>query len=330
MPRSEGQKQKLFRLLEIFIRDTDESHGVSMAEIVEKLALCGVKAERKSIYDDLLTLSELGFDVITLPEKPPKYTLLTRPFEFAELKMLVDAVETSKFITKERSGELIEKLRGYAGKYRSGELRRSVYIEDRVKTENDLSVGNIDQIHCAINENKKINFKYFDYGGDKKPYFRHNGEPYIASPEALILDDENYYLVAYDEEAGKKKHFRVDKMCEIVLIDEKRHTSVSGERFNSAQYSRKLFGMYGGREELVTLECREHLAGVIIDRFGKDQSFFKTPFGFKVSVRVVLSPNFYGWVLGFGSEMRILTPESVKTELLELLSTVKSIYEVEK
>ena len=328
MPRSEKQKQKLFRLLEILIRDTDETTGVSMKEILEKLDGYGICAERKSIYDDILTLGELGFDIITLPTKPPKYTLSNRPFEFAELKMLVDAVETSKFVTRKRSNALIEKLRFYAGKNRSGELRRSVYVEDRIKTENDYSVENIDLLHRAINENCKISFTYFDYTGEKKRILRHNGKRYLVSPAALLLSEDNYYLVAYDAAAETNKNFRVDKMLDIVIEEEKRDGAVTEGRFNPAEYSRKVFGMYGGREELVTLECSEHLAGVMIDRFGKDVSFFKTPLGFRLSVRVMLSPNFYGWVLGFGKDVRILAPESVRNELLSLLDDVKNAYGV--
>jgi len=330
MPRSEKQKQKLFRLLEILIRDTDESIGVSMKEILDKLEKYGISAERKSIYDDILTLGELGFDVVTLPTKPPKYTLRNRPFEFAELKMLVDAVQTSKYVTRKRSNELIEKLRAYAGKNRSGELRRSVYVEDRIKTENDYSVENIDMIHRAINDNCKISFTYFDYTGEKKRILRHNGKRYVVSPAALLLSEDNYYLVAYDEDAMTNKNFRVDKMLDIIIEDERRNGTVIEGKFNPAEYSTKVFGMYGGREELVTMECSEHLAGVMIDRFGKDVSFFKTPMGFKMSVRVMLSPNFYGWVLGFGKDVKILAPAAVREELLLLLNDVKSVYGVEK
>lgn len=326
MPRSEKQKQKLIRLLEIFIRETDENVGITMSEIIEKLSAYGINAERKSIYDDLMTLAELGFDVITLPTRPPKYTLATRPFDFAELKMLVDAVESSKFITQEKSKLLIEKLRHFAGKKRSGELRRSVYVEDRIKTENDYSVENLDLLYRAINENKIVTFLYFDYTGEKKRYFRHDGMRYRVSPEAMVLSDNNYYLVAFDEEAEKAKHFRVDKMCDIILTDEKRNSLVTNERFNPAEYSKKHFGMYGGNEELVTLECAEHLAGVIIDRFGKDSTFFKTPFGFKVSLRVIPSPNFYGWVLGFGKQMRITSPEWVRDELVQRLREITESY----
>ena len=326
MPRSEKQKQKLFRLLEILIKDTDDTTGVSMKEILEKLEGYGISAERKSIYDDIITLGELGFDVITLPTKPPKYTLANRPFEFAELKMLVDAVQTSKFVTRNRSSELIEKLRAYAGKNRSGELRRSVYVEDRIKTENDYSVENIDIIHRAINENCKISFTYFDYTGEKKRILRHDGKRYLVSPAALILSEDNYYLVAYDGDAKTNKNFRVDKMLDIRVEGQKRDSEVSSYRFNPAEYSRKVFGMYGGREELVTIECKESIAGAVIDRFGPDPVFRKTDFGFKFSTRVLVSPTFFAWVLSFGSDMKITEPQSVKDEFCDYLRKIAENY----
>lgn len=330
MARSEKQKQKLFRLLEIFREETDESHGLTMSQIISRLSDYGISAERKSIYDDILTLGELGYDVVTLPARPPKYTLLTRDFELGELKMLVDAVETSKFITIEKSRDIIRKLRVFAGKYHSGELSRQVYVEERIKTENDFAFDNIDAIHKAINGNFIITFKYFGYTVDKKRSFRHGGKRYRVSPASLVLSDENYYLVAYDEDEGKRKNFRVDKMCEIEITDLSRSADVTSQRFNPAEYSRKIFGMYGGREELVTLECREDLAGVIIDRFGTDYAFIKTPFGFRVTLRVIVSPTFYAWALGFGCNMRIISPGWVRDELLCQLKDIEKIYESEK
>ncbi len=329
MARGTNQKEKLFRILELFINETDERHGVSMAEIVSALEKYGISAERKSIYDDMAVLSSLGFDIVTLPTKPPKYTLSERPFELAELKMLVDAVESSKFITADKSRDIIAKLRRFAGKYHSGELSRSVYVEDRIKTANDLSVENIDAIHKAINGNEKISFKYFDYTWDKRRVFRHGGKRYLVSPIALVWSDENYYLVAYDEAAMANKNFRVDKMAEILDTGEPRSRKISESRFNPAEYSNKIFGMYGGREELITLECREHLAGVVIDRFGKDYTFFKTPFGFRTSVRAMVSPNFLSWVMSFGADMKILSPESVRGELLDLISKIRECYDEE-
>ncbi len=329
MARSENQKQKLFRILEMLITETDEQHGLSVKDIISRLEAFGINAERKSIYDDILTIGELGFDVITLPKKPPEYTLATRPFELAELKMLVDAVESSRFITAKKSREVIEKLRALAGKRHSAELSRQVYVEDRVKTENDFSFDNIDLIHRAINENQRISFKYFYYTGKGERIFRHDGKVYLVCPIALLINDGNYYLVAYDSEAGGDKHFRVDKMTAITLTGEPRCREVTGGRFNPAEYSKKIFGMYGGKEELVTLDFKERLAGVVIDRFGSDITLRESDFGFRASMRVMLSPNFYGWVMGFGNEVRIVAPSYVREELLHRISDISALYESE-
>ena len=327
MAKRENQKQKLFRLLEILMRETDDDHGLSMSEIISRLEEYGISAERKSIYDDFLTLEELGFYVSHTSTKPPKYKLENKIFELAELKMLVDAVQSSKFITAKKSREIIGKLELFAGSHRSRELSRQVYVEDRIKTVNPASIYSIDAIHAAINDDKMLSFKYFDYDGEKKKVFRHSGKPYTVSPCALLWDDEKYYLVAYDEEAELIKNFRLDKMVETSVIAEFRTHGGGLDRFNPADYSKKIFGMYGGREELVTLECREKLAGPVIDRFGTDPVFNKTNFGFKFSIRIMVSPTFFAWVLGFGEDMRIIAPEEVKKEFLDNLRKISSNYD---
>ncbi len=326
MPRSEKQKQKLFRLLEILMRETDEEHGLSMAEIIKRLSDYGISAERKSIYDDFMTLEELGYEVSHTATRPPKYMLETRIFEIAELKMLVDAVQASKFITAAKSREMINKLGLFAGSHRLRQLSRQVYVDDRVKTQNASSLYSIDSIHEAINGSRKLSFKYFDYNREKKKVFRRGGEPYRVDPCALIWDDEKYYLVAFDERDGARKNFRVDKMQDVIPLDEARSDSTEVSKFNPADYSKKIFGMYGGREELVTIECRERLAGVIIDMFGIGTVFHKTDFGFSFSLRVMVSPTFFSWVLSFGCDMRILSPHSVREELAEHLRKISENY----
>ena len=327
MARGERQKEKLIRILEILMKQTDEEHGISVAELILQLSDMGISAERKSIYDDFLVLSDLGFTVEKLSTRPVTYYLADRIFELAELKMLVDAVESSKFITVAKSRDIISKLEIFAGQHRSRELARQVYVEDRVKTMSSAAIYNVDAIHSAINANKRISFKYFEYTAEKKRVFRHGGERYEASPAALIWSEENYYLVAYDGRDGQRKNFRVDKMADITVLDLPRCEMAVAERFNPASYARKIFGMYGGREELVTLECRESLAGVIIDRFGQEPTFVKTDFGFKVSLRVMVSPTFFAWVLGFGKDMRILSPESVVLEIKKRIFEVSELYE---
>ncbi|MBQ8719411.1 MAG: WYL domain-containing protein [Clostridia bacterium] len=326
MPKNEKYKQKLFRLLQILMEKTDEEHGLSMPEIIRALESFGIKAERKSIYDDLLTLEELGFTVAKMNTRPPRYTLEERIFELAELKMLVDAIQSSRFVSSKKCREIISKLELFAGEHSSRELSRQVYVEDRVRNMNSSAFYNVDTIHFAINSNKQITFKYFDYDVEKKKALRHGGEPYTVSAAALLWNDQNYYLVGYDEREGIMKNFRVDKMQNVTVTDEQRCEAVSSSRFNPAVYSQKLFGMYGGKEELVTLECREKLAGVIIDRFGIEPTFTKTDFGFKVSVKVIVSPNFFAWVLGFGKDMRIISPLWVREELISAIREISENY----
>lgn len=325
MAKRENQKQKIFRLLEILMRETDDEHGIGMNDIIDRLAEYGISAERKSIYDDFATLSELGFEVAKLNTRPTTYSLESRIFEFAELKMLVDAVQSTKFITAKKSREIIEKLQIFAGAKRARELSRQVYVEDRIKTQNHSAIYIIDAIHTAINNNRKLSFKYFDYNGEKKKVLRHNGTPYIVIPYALIWDDEKYYLVAYDESARIVKNFRVDKMQDATPTQETAESTLA-EKFNPADYSKKIFGMYGGREELVTIECRENIAGAVIDRFGPDPVFRKTDFGFKFSTRVLVSPTFFAWVLSFGSDMKITEPDSVRGEFCEYLRKIAENY----
>ncbi len=328
MPRSEKQKQKLFRILEIFLERTDEQSGISVPSLIKILEdEYEIHAERKSIYDDFAVLSELGFTIENIGGRPPKYILTNRIFELAELKMLTDAVESSKFITAKKSREIIKKLEMFAGERHAKELSRAVYVDDRVKTQNASSIYSIDTVHTAINENLMIRFKYFDYNSKGEKSFRHDGAEYTVSPIALVWNDENYYLVCFDEGAGEKKHFRVDKMSGVALTDKKRSHSAASVRFNPAEYSKKVFGMYGGEEELVTLECKEKLAGVVIDRFGSEVRLSECKGGFRVSVRVMLSPNFFGWVLSFGKDMKIVAPDSVAASMCDMLREIAKNYE---
>lgn len=326
MPKSENQKQKLFRILEILMRETDEEHGLTINEIISRLEEYGISAERKSLYSDFATLEELGFSVLRLYGNPPEYTLAERIFEMPELKLLADAVQSSKFITKEKSFEIIEKLKIFAGS-RASELSRQVHVKDRVKTENAASIYAIDLIHTAIKENLRVTFAYLDYNVDKKKYLRHNGKKYDVSPKALIWSNDNYYLVGFDEDAGYIKNFRVDKVHKIQILPEEASITSDFYRLNPAEYSKKSFGMFGGREELVTLEAREELAGVVIDRFGASGAFIKTDFGFRFSARVIVSPQFFAWVMGFGEKMRIIEPHAVREEMKSMLNDIFKNYE---
>ena len=326
MSRAENQKHKLIRLLQILNDRTDEDRGLTMPEIISALEEYGIKAERKSVYDDLLSLEELGFATEKLPTRPPQYTLSERIFELPELKLLVDAVQSSKFITAEYSTRIIDKLKSFAGAHRRGELTRQVYVEGRAKTMNKATIYTIDTIHEAINLGRQITFKYFDYDSKKQRVLRHDGRTYRVSPTALIWNMEYYYLVAYDELNGNRRNYRVDKMVDIKVSDDPFSKEALEEGFNSADYTQKIFGMYGGREELVSFECRESLAGVMIDRFGTEPAFHKTERGFRFSAHVMVSPNFFAWVMSFGSQVEILSPEWVREKYLDELKATLDIY----
>ena len=328
MARSENQKLKLFRLLEILTEKTDETHGLSMTEIISCLERLGIKAERKSVYDDLALLDELGFSVEKLPTRPTKYTLTGRVFELAELKLLVDAVQSSKFITVENSRRLIDKLKTFAGEYGAVELSRQVYIEGRGKTDNKSTIYSIDTIHTAINSSKQIKFRYFRYDSNKERVYGHGGEYYFVSPISLIWREENYYLVAYDKASGEVRNYRVDRMQNAEVLAEDSDPKASEHRLDSAEYSKKIFGMFGGEEVGVTLECSEDMANNIIDRFGSEIPFIKGDGSFRVNVRVIVSPVFYAWVMGFGSKIKIISPEGVRSEFLrELRATIDNYNE---
>lgn len=326
MPRSEKQKEKLFRVFEILLTGSDEERGITLAQITERLAFYGISAERKSLYDDFICLEDLGFPVRRLPTRPATYCLATRPFTLAELKLLVDAVQSSRFITEEKNRALIAKLETFAGT-RARELSRQVYVEGRVKTENSATMENIDALHAAIADGKTVSFAYFEYDLHKRRVRRHGGRRYLVFPKALLRSEENYYLVAYDEREEQIKNFRVDKMIDVVREETPPSVAARELDLDPGVYSERIFSMFGGEEELVTFEVKEKRVGVIIDRFGMGETFFRTPFGFSFSTRVMLSPTFYAWVMGFGGDIRILKPEHAVQEIRERIAAAGAAYD---
>lgn len=327
MPKSANQKIKILYLLKIFLENTDEEHGMTLKELEEALAVMGVKAERKTLYDDIETLRLFGVDIEKRKGIAVTYHVVSRDFELPELKLLIDAVQSSKFISEKKSRELIDKLSSLMSRFDATKLQRQVYVANRVKSDNETIYYGVDEIHEAINENKKISFLYFEWNEKKEKVLRHEGKRYIVSPHALTWDDENYYMIGYDSDEEKIKHYRVDKMQKIALIDEKRDGDELFCGFDMALYSKKTFGMFGGIEESVTLRCKNRLAGVVIDRFGEDVTFLKSGNEhFEVHVKVHVSPLFFGWVLNFGDGIEIISPDSVRGEFRTLLESTVSKY----
>ena len=322
--KAENQKLKMLYLMKIFYEETDDSHSLTLHQIIQKLADHGVMADRKTLYVDFDELRRFGVDI--LMEKSGRnyyYHLGSRNFELPELKLLVDAVQSARGITDKKSAELIKKLEGMVSKYEAKQLNRQVFIAGRIKTMNESVYYNIDAIHGAISTNRQIRFKYYKWDVQKKMKLRKQGDWFQVSPWVLFWDNEYYYLIAYDSENAKIKHYRVDKMLRISLVDEQREGSEEFSRLDVTRYTKSLFGMFGGEETKVTLEAHNSMVSVIIDRFGKDiyincidEEHFRT------TVNVAVSRQFLGWIMALGDQVKIVAPDDVvelmKTEILRL------------
>lgn len=312
MAKSSNQKLKLLCLLKILYEKTDEEHGLTIAEIISELGRYSIKAERKSLYDDFETLREFGTDIEVKREKNTQYYIASRDFELPELKLLVDAVQSSKFITARKSASLIKKLEALVSIHEAHQLQRQVHVSNRIKTMNESIYYAVDSIHEAISDNKQISFQYFDWTPTKEKKLRHDGKVYIISPWALMWDDENYYLVAYDASENDVRHYRVDKMTKISVLDTRREGADGFKNFDMGIYSKKTFGMYRGAEETVTIRCENSLAGVMIDRFGEDITMYTIDSDhFEIVVRVYISPLFLTWLMNFGTKIKIISPSHV-------------------
>lgn len=317
MAKGVNQKLKIIYLMKILLEKTDEEHSITMQEIKESLEAYGIGAERKSLYSDIESLRQYGMDIIGRQmDRTYYYSVGNRQFELAELKLLVDSVQAAKFITAKKSNELIKKIESMASKYEASKLHRQVYVAERVKTMNESIYYNVDMIHAAIGANSKITFQYFQWNVDKKMELRRGGSLYEVSPWALSWSDENYYLIAFDSLEDKIKHFRVDKMLHIEMEGSKREGKKCFDEFDMAIYTRKMFGMFGGEEQMVKIECENALAGVMIDRFGKDVAIIKKDGEhFAVIVKVAVSRQFLSWVIALGEGAKIVGPESVVEQM---------------
>ena len=328
MPRSENQKFKILYLMKMLLERTDPAHIITMQEILAELDRQEIPAERKSIYHDIETLRQFGLDIGVKKDPPAGYYLASREFELSELKILVDAVQASRFITVEKSRELIHKLEKLSSRQEALQLQRQVYVTSRVKTMNQSVYSNVDKIHEAMSADSGITFQYFAWTAEKKPKMKRDGVLYCVSPWCLTWEDENYYLLAYDGSAGKVKFYRVDKMLSIGLNGEPRQGQGEFDNFNVADFTKKTFGMFNGEEKTITLRMENRLAGVMIDRFGLEVPMRAVDEDtFQVRIEVKVSTQFYGWLAGLGKGVQITAPreeaENYKKYLKKLLKEYK-------
>ena len=326
MAKSDNQKLKLLYIKKMLEEKTDENHVISTQQIIDELANYDIKAERKSIYSDIDMLTRFGMDIVLRKERPTGYYLASRDFELPELKLLVDAVQTSRFITEKKTRELIKKLESMASKYDGSLMQRQVIVTDRIKSMNESIYYNVDVIHQAISNNVKMKFKYVEWTAAKQTKYKRDGEEYVVSPWALTWSEDNYYMIGFDSKNGKVKHYRVDKMHKPAITSEERDGKENFKNFDMAKFSKQTFGMFAGTERVLNLECEQDIIGVIIDRFGPDTSIRLDKDKCRVRVTVNVSKPFYGWLCTLGDKVKIVEPQDVADDYRKYLKGIAKMY----
>lgn len=322
MSQSPEKKVRILWILRFLASETSKDHGLTEKQLEERLTARGIPCERRLIYDDLHALEFFGYEIGTYG-RPVRYYLDRRMFTLPELKLLVDAVQSSRFLTTEKSDELIHKLEGLCSHFEARELSRSVHVQNRIKAMNESIYLNVDSIQTGISLGRQISFHYFRWNADKRKELRHGGALYTVSPYALTRTDDNYYMIAWDAVNSQIRHYRVDRMLDITVSNLPREGQKEYNRVDLARY----FGMFNGEECAVRLLCDDSLAGVIIDRFGTDPTFFRASDStFEVTVKVVPSPQFFGWLAGLEDKIRITSPKSVVDEFTSYLDNIRESY----
>jgi len=322
MAGTEQPRRKILYLLKLFHEETDIERGVSMARIIEYLEQMGVPAERKSIYRDIRTLQETGFEIEKNRKRPVEYCLVNRTFDLAELRLLVDAMQSARFVSAEKTDKLIRKIESLAGRRLAGELNRQVHYSGRVKTSNDHIYFTTGTLHEAIAEGVRVTCKYTETGFDKIIKQRRSGESYEISPYDLVWNEDKYYLIGYYERYNKVCSFRMDRMQSVTMTAKPIFPKPEDYEINN--YIRSAFSMYAGESVFVDIRFDNSLSDVIYDRFGKDTPVHKSgPDHFIAHVQVAISPVFFGWLFQFGAKAVVLRPERIANAYLALLDEVR-------
>jgi predicted DNA-binding transcriptional regulator YafY len=323
-------KEKLLHLIDIFHTETDEKHPISIQELVEKLEECGIKAERKSLYDDIGTLNEFGYSIQTT--KKGRYYQARRVFLPSEIRLVADAVQSARFIPEEKTRMLLSKLYSLLPEKQAKSISSQVFLENRPKPKNDEIYENIESIQEAIEKEQKITFKYFDYTARKERELRKGGKEYNASPYALAWFEDAYYLVCNMDRFMNLAHYRVDRMCEVKIQKEKIRPIKEVSEFHNyldiADYLKGTFSMFGGEPQTVRIRFREHLATAVFGRFGMDTEVLEIKNGyFVISVKVRISEGFLSWLLLFEDDAEVLSPKEVRDIFISRIKKTLSIYE---
>ena len=319
-----NKKLKLLYLARFLQEETDEQHPKTLQDMLSYLAAHGITAERKSGYDDLELLSLYGMDVQSVRGKTYGYFLGQRDFQLPELKLLIDVVQSSPFLTQSKSMELINKLEHLTSRPNARQLRRQVYVLGRGRTHNEQLYYAVDGLHTAINDDRQVTFRYFDWQPDGSKAYRRDGALYRVDPVALCVD-RHYYLVSYDPAIEDYRHYRVDRMEGLTVTDTPRDPLPEG--FDLGRYVKTIFDMYNGRTETVRLRFDRALTNVVIDRFGADAHIRPDGDSVVVTAPVEVGPTFFGWLAQFGPQAELLSPEDVRQEFAAHCRTTLSLYQ---
>lgn len=320
LQKEEKRKKKLFALLNIMRKKTDENHPIKVKDMIDELDKEGISAERKSIHRDIESLRELGYDIIASGDNAYAYYLGEREFQLAEIKMLIDIVQASRFITKKKSADLISKFKNMVSEYECEQLDRTIILDERVKNiDNENIFRIIDTIQRCMRENTEISFQYFDWSIYKKRVGRHNNKYYSISPWALLWCRETYYMLGYDEESDKIKTYRVDRMDKCEQKKSPRKGEEQAKKINTASFTTKFFDMYCGELDEVILECDADRANSVVDKFGKIPfDIAEDKNSFRIKINVAITPVFLSWVFNYGGAIRIVSPEKAKQKMKEM------------
>lgn len=331
MSKKPNQMKKIPLIYQMLARETDDEHGLTMTQIIEKLAEQGIEAERKSIYRDLGVLSDCGYDIVKRKGKPMTYALGQRQFEAPELLLLVDAVQSSRFLTERKSRQLIKKIKGLTSAHQAEALDRHVHVERRIRTQNESVYYNVDAIEEAIQRKRKVGFRYFKHDVRKARVYRTDGDgkakTYRETPVHLVYSDGYYYLVAFNDKHDDFVRYRIDRMSNIQVLDEEATSNERIANFDVAEFSLQAFGMFAGDEVTVTLEFEPEVVDQILDRFGKDVDIIPRDDGPSRAVFTVRkSPVFFGWLAGFGAHARIVAPTALAELYRDYLAGIVAAY----
>jgi len=326
MPGTLNQRLKLLYLMKILLERTDEEHPLTMVQLIAALTEYGIQAERKSLYSDMELLRQFGLDVQTQKSKSVGYYIGVREFELPELKLLVDAVQSSRFITAKKSGQLIKKLSALASVHQAKQLNRQVVMAELPKPLNESIYYSIDAIHEAISSRRKICFQYFDYDTNKKRVYRKGGAAYCQTPVALSWSDDKYYLICFSAKYDGFAHYRVDRMSHVTVSDAP-GDKLDRTQFNVAEYTKQLFGMFGGTKMTAKLRFHQSLVNAVLDQFGAELPLYRNGEQFEITIDVSNSPVFLSWVFQFGGRVEILAPTELRASMAALLQEHANKYQ---